>query len=119
MKHHSLSNHVVGYIVLVALAVVLGLVIACILSPKFRKKALRPIYLTLGGIIALYLVLRGIAEFWVINYSNPASYSNSWGGPNLLGVFAVHSGPGFIILTALAIWTYKRAKGSKASNKSP
>lgn len=117
MKHHSLSNHIVGYIVLVVLAVIVGLVIACALLPKLRKKILKPTYLTLGGIIALYLVLRGIAEFWVINYSSPASYRLSWGGPSLLGVFAVHTGPGLIILITLSVWLYKRAKRSKVGNK--
>lgn len=110
MKHHTLGNHIVGYVVLAALVVVLGLAITCIISPKLRSKVLKPTYLTLGGIIALYLVLRGIAEFWVVNYSSPASYRLSWGGPSLLGVFAVHSGPALAILIALSVWLYKRAK---------
>ena len=110
MKHHTLGNHVVGYIVLVGLVVVFGLAITCIFLPKLRSKVLRPTYLILGGIIALYLVLRGIAEFWVINYSNHASYSHSWGGPSLLGVFTVHTGPGLIILIALSVLLYRRTR---------
>jgi hypothetical protein len=94
MKHHPLSSHIIGYVILAALAVVLGLAIACISSSKLRKKLLRPTYLALGAIIAIYLILRGIAEFWVINYSNPASYRLSWGGPSLIRCFCSSFGTG-------------------------
>ena len=114
MKHHTLGGHTVGYIVLVAFIVILGLAISCIFSPKLRSKVLRPTYLILGGMIALYLVLRGIAEFWVIDYSSPASYRLAWGGPSLFGVFAVHTGPGLIVVIALSVWLYKRAKKKRS-----
>ncbi len=67
---------------------------------------------TVGGLLALYLVIRGIVEFFVIQYNDPASYRDSWGGPSLAGVFAVHSGPGFVILVAAATiaWRKQRAR---------
>ena len=55
----------------------------------------------LAGIFASYLLARGIAEFFTLNYSNSTSYRNDWGGPSLPGVLAVHSGPAVIVVVAL------------------
>ena len=63
-----------------------------------------------AGILALYLVGRGIAEFWTVNYSDPASYRQSWGGPSLAGVLAVHSGPGLAVIVAAGAWRYSRVR---------
>ena len=35
--------------------------------------------------------------------TSAASYQNSWGGPGLAGVFAVHSGPGPAVVLALDV----------------
>ncbi len=48
--------------------------------------------------LAAFLVGRGVAEFFIVHYGDPASYRNAWGGPSLAGVFAVHSGPAVAIL---------------------
>ncbi|NNN20860.1 MAG: hypothetical protein HKL80_02500 [Acidimicrobiales bacterium] len=68
MKHNNAGNYIVGYIALVALAVVIVLAIISIFSPKFRKKVLRPTCITLGGVVALFLALRGIAGLLIIDY---------------------------------------------------
>jgi hypothetical protein len=70
----------------------------------------RIIGFTVAGLAAAYLVGRGIAEFWVVDYSSPASYQHSWGGPSLAGVFAVHSGPGLVIVIMMAVWLYRRLR---------
>ncbi len=59
-----------------------------------------------GTFFALFLVGRGIAEFFEVKFNDPASYRGDWGGPSLAGVFAVHSGPAVVIVagTAVAIW---------------
>jgi hypothetical protein len=62
----------------------------------------------LGGTAALFLVGRGVAEFFVIDYANPASYHDSWGGPSLAGVFLVHSGPGAAIVIVAALYAVRR-----------
>lgn len=64
-----------------------------------------------GGLLAVYLVARGIAEFFTVNYSDPASYRDSWGGPSLAGVFAVHTGPGIAVIVAVAVWAWRRRRG--------
>lgn len=67
-------------------------------GPRSRRHpAARALGLALGGLLAVYLVGRGVAEFFIVHYSDPASYRHSWGGPSLAGVFAVHSGPAVAI----------------------
>jgi hypothetical protein len=75
----------------------------------------RAMGLGLAGLLALFLVGRGVAEFFIIHYSDPASYANSWGGPSLAGVFAVHSGPAVVIVTAAAVYVRRRLRGRRAS----
>jgi hypothetical protein len=87
-------------------AVIFGLV--SLFSRRWRRTGLRIAGFTVAGLVALYAVGRGIVEFWTVNYSDPASYEHSWGGPSLAGVFAVHSGPGFVIVIAAAWWLLRR-----------
>lgn len=69
----------------------------------------------IGGIFALYLVGRGIAEFFTVHYSDPASYRNDWGGPSLAGVFAVHTGPAVAIVTGAVIYLIRRHRRAPLS----
>ena len=71
---------------------------------RSRHLVARAAGLFLGGALALYLVGRGVAEFFIIHYSDPASYRGDWGGPSLAGVFAVHSGPAVAIVAGSVIW---------------
>ena len=48
-------------------------------------KLIRAFGLAIGGVLAVYLVGRGIAEFFTVSYSDPASYRLDWGGPSLAG----------------------------------
>jgi hypothetical protein len=63
--------------------------------------------LGLAALAALYLVGRGVAEFFVIHWTDPASYAGDWGGPSLAGVLAVHSGPAVVIIAAVG-WRLTR-----------
>lgn len=54
-----------------------------------------------GVLLGLYLIGRAAAEPFVIDMTDPASYRHDWGGPSLIGVLAVHCGPG--IISALLI----------------
>jgi hypothetical protein len=66
---------------------------------RARRRVPR-VVMALGVLVAAFLVVRGVAEFWVIDYADPASYRDDWGGPTLLGVLAVHSGPAIAIVVA-------------------
>jgi hypothetical protein len=69
-----------------------------------RHPVARALGFAAGGLLALYLVGRGIAEFFVVHYSDPASYRLDWGGPSVAGVFAVHSGPAVLIVTGAGVY---------------
>ncbi len=64
----------------------------------------------LAGLLSVYLIGRGIAEFFTVNYSDPASYRNDWGGPSLAGVFAVHSGPAVLVVLGWTIYLRRRRR---------
>ena len=55
----------------------------------------------LGVVLGLYFIIVAIAEPFRIDMSDPATYSDDWGGPSLAGVLAVHIGPGVIAATAV------------------
>jgi uncharacterized membrane protein len=107
-SQHEIATDVLGIAVLALLILVVISVVVGIFSRRWRRAALRIAGLTVTGLVALYMVGRGIAEFCTVNYSDPASYEHSWGGPSLAGVFAVHSGPGFVIVIATAWWLVRR-----------
>ena len=77
------------------------------LARRRRHPVARALGLAVGGLLALFLVGRGIAEFFVIHYSDPASYHLSWGGPSLAGVFAVHTGPAVVILVGAGVYAVR------------
>jgi hypothetical protein len=52
--------------------------------------------MVLGTVFGAFLIVRGIAEPFVIDMSDPATYREDWGGPGLFGVLAVHCGPGLV-----------------------
>jgi hypothetical protein len=94
-------------VLLIALVALVALVAAAF-SPRARPVVGRTLAWAIGGVFAFYLIGRGIAEFWVVNYSDPGSYRGSWGGPSLAGVFAVHTGPGVLILVGISWWLRHR-----------
>jgi hypothetical protein len=72
-------------------------------------------------VVALYLVVRGIAEVFVVDFDDPASYRSDWGGPSLIGVLAVHSGPGLVIAVAGVLWLvrHRRRRSRARPNGAP
>ncbi|MBC9717552.1 hypothetical protein H9Y04_33980 [Streptomyces sp. TRM66268-LWL] len=57
---------------------------------------MRKIALALGLLAGTYLIVRAIAEPFVIDFGDPSSYAADWGGPSLIGVLAVHCLPGVL-----------------------
>jgi hypothetical protein len=71
-------------------------------------------------VLGLYLLLRGIVEVWVIDYSDPLSYALDWGGPSLAGVLAVHSGPALVVIVATLVgWRLRRRQALRSIVMSP
>ena len=50
----------------------------------------------LGTLAGLYFVARAVSWPFSVDPADPATYANDWGGPTLVGVAAVHCGPGVI-----------------------
>jgi MFS family permease len=82
--------------------------------PRWRRRLPKVIGLAAGGVLAAFLVGRGVAEFFIVHYGDPASYRNAWGGPSLAGVFAVHSGPAVAILLGAGAYLIRRHRTPRA-----
>jgi hypothetical protein len=67
-------------------------------------------------LIGLYLVARAIAEPFVIDMGDPATYAADWGGPHLAGVLAVHCGPGVLSAVLLTQWWRRRRRTAAAQH---
>lgn len=61
------------------------------------KRILWPIGFVLGG----FFIVRALLEPFLIDFSDPSSYENDWGGPSLIGVLLIHMGPGVIAAVLL------------------
>jgi hypothetical protein len=70
---------------------------------------MKKIAMVLGVVAGLYFVGRAIAEPFVIDVTDPATYRNDWGGPSLFGVLAVHCGPGLVAGVMMA-WALLRRR---------
>lgn len=70
--------------------------------------AARGLLLLLGA----YLIVRAVAEFFVIDPGDPESYRTDWGGPHYLGVLAVHVLPG-VVAAVLLIVVWRRRRTSR------
>ena len=61
----------------------------------------------LAFIVGGYFVVRALMEPFVVDFSDPSSYEDDWGGPSLIGVLAVHMGPGIIAAALFVRWLVK------------
>jgi hypothetical protein len=65
-------------------------------------------------VVGGFFIVRALMEPFVIDFSDPSSYENDWGGPSLIGVLLVHMGPGIIAATLLVL-ALRRNDRRKAS----
>lgn len=79
-------------------------------APRAGRRILRVVGIGLVAAIGLYFVARAIAEFWTVDFSDPSSYADDWGGPSLIGVLLVHSGPGLLVIVGALLWWRRRRK---------
>jgi hypothetical protein len=113
------NGHADAVIVLALLVIIIAATSVVVASPSERRRLPRFTGATAGGLLAAYLVVRGIAEFFVINYSRPESYREDWGGPSLAGVLAVHSGPGLAILIFAGVHLYRWRRPRRKAASAP
>ncbi|GAA4923857.1 hypothetical protein [Actinoplanes utahensis] len=60
------------------------------------------LFRVLSVIVAGYFIVRAVAEPFLIDVTDSSTYAGDWGGPSLLGVLAVHCGPG--VLAAMFLY---------------
>lgn len=71
-------------------------------------------------VVGLYLVVRAIAEPFLIDMSDPTTYRDDWGGPSLFGVLLVHCGLGLLAGICLVIaYVRRRAPSQLPSDADP
>jgi NCAIR mutase (PurE)-related protein len=58
----------------------------------------------IGIVLGLFFLVRAIVELVVIDFSDPATYRDDWGGPSLVGVLLVHCGPGLLVVALGAVY---------------
>ena len=66
-------------------------------------------------VLAVYLVGRGVVEIFILDPSRPETYRQDWGGPHYVGVLAVHSGPGVVVLALAARRLRQRSRRSRST----
>ena len=56
--------------------------------------------------LGVYLVVRAVAEPFVLDIADPTTYRDDWGGPSLAGGIVVHCLPGIVaaVLMARHLW---------------
>ena len=64
----------------------------------------------IGIVLGLFFLVRAIAELVVIDFSDPATYRDDWGGPSLTGVLLVHCGPGLLVVALVALVFVRRSR---------
>jgi hypothetical protein len=64
----------------------------------------------IGIVLGLFFLVRAIAELVVIDFSDPATYRDDWGGPSLVGVLLVHCGPGLLVVALVALVFVRRSR---------
>lgn len=63
----------------------------------------------LAFVVGGYFIVRAVIEPFLVDFSDPSSYENDWGGPSIVGVLLVHMGPG-ILAAALLFYGLRRSE---------
>lgn len=79
---------------------------------------MRRIIAAFGWLLGIYLVGRAVGELLLVDYGDPASYRDDWGGPGLAGVLALHTGLG-LLAAALMVTLLVRRRSRAASGPRP
>lgn len=81
------------------------------------RPAMRRIVVALGVIVGIFLIVRAVVELFTIDYSDPSSYADDWGGPSLARVLLVHCGLGLIAAIWIGVLLWRRSSRSSASER--
>jgi hypothetical protein len=73
---------------------------------------MKKLALAFGLFLGAYLIVRALVEPFVITMNDPSTYHLDWGGPHLIGVLAVHCGPGIVSAVLIARWLRRRRRAA-------
>ena len=69
--------------------------------------------IALGVIVGSFFIARAVVELFTIDYSDPSSYADDWGGPSLAGVLLVHCGLGLIAGIWIGVFLWRQCSERK------
>jgi hypothetical protein len=69
---------------------------------------MRRVFIALGVIVGIFFIVRAVVELLTINYSDPSSHADDWGGPSLAGVLFVHCVLGLIAAIWIGVFLRRR-----------
>jgi hypothetical protein len=69
---------------------------------------MRRLAIALGVIVGIFFIVRAVVELFTIDYSDPPSYADDWGGPSLAGVLLVHCGLGLIAAIWISVFLWRQ-----------
>ena len=69
---------------------------------------MRKVAIALGVIVGIFFIVRAVVELIAIDYSDPSSYAQDWGGPSLAGVLFVHCVLGIIAAILIGVFLWRR-----------
>jgi hypothetical protein len=64
----------------------------------------------------VYFVARALVEPFTIDFGDPSSYQDDWGGPNLIGVLLAHCGMG-LLAAGLMAWRLMRSSSRRLAKQ--
>ena len=76
---------------------------------------MRRLAIAVGLVLGAFFIVRAVVELLTIDYSDPSSYANDWGGPSLAGVLLVHCGLGIVSAIAIGVYGWRRLHAARQS----
>ena len=78
---------------------------------------MRRIVIALGVIVGVFFIVRAVVELLTIEYSDPSSYADDWGGPSLAGVLLVHCGLGLVAAVCIGVFLWRRRSSRPSASR--
>ena len=72
---------------------------------------MRRLLIAFGMIVGVFFIVRAVVELLTIDYADPSSYADDWGGPSLASVLLVHCGLGLISAVWIGVFLWRRRSG--------
>ena len=79
---------------------------------------MRRIVIALGVVVGIFFIVRAVVELLTIDYSDPSSYADDWGGPSLAGVLLVHCGLGLIAAVWIGVFLWRQGSSRSSAPRS-